>query len=213
MINVANKTFKTKKELECFARNFLTENDGKEINIGEYGSKFLYDLVMRHPEKERKVNEPIKKFIIHRNFGGHIALSLVDKDGEKSIGWKKCVSQRTNSYEANLKEACRMEIKGQVQAYKDLTYYDGIRCPMCSAFIMSRKQAHVDHKDTSFQEIFEGFYKEYFNRLPKKFESAGNHLGYVFMKQDFLMAELWKEYHRDRASYQILCASCNVKKG
>jgi hypothetical protein len=213
VITVANKKFKTKKQLECFARDFLTENDGKEIFIGEYGSKFLYDLVSRHPEKNNKIKEPIQKFIIHRNFGGHIALSFVDKEGEKSIGWRKCVNQRINSYKANLREVCRNETKGQIQLYKDMNYHDGIKCGDCSSILLSREHAHVDHKTIPFRDIFESFYKEYFNRLPKEFASAGNHLGYVFMKDDFLMAEIWKEYHRERADYQILCSDCNTRKG
>lgn len=212
MINVANKTFKTKKQLECFTRDFLTENDGKEIVIGQYGYKFLCDLIGRHPERPRKVSGVINRFKIHRNMGGHIALSFIDEEGEKSIGWRKCVSQKQDTWLSNIKEVCRQEITSQVQSYKDLHYYDDMPCPLCLRPIPTRKQAQVDHKTIPFREIFKSFIDEYNQFLPKEFQSAGNHLSYVFRDDDRLIAELWKHYHSKRADYQILCADCNVAK-
>lgn len=212
MITVANKTFKTKKQLECFTRDFLTENDGKEIVVGQYGSRFLLDLVNRHPEKNRKIKGSIITFKIHRNFGGHIALSFVDDEGEKSIGWRKCISQKKDKWLDNIREVCRREITDQVQSYKDLNYHDDMFCPSCLSQIPTRKQAHVDHKTTPFRDIFKSFIDEYNQFLPREFESAGNHLSYVFRDDDHLIAELWKHYHKERADYQILCADCNVAK-
>lgn len=211
-IKLANRIFKTKKELECFTRDFLIKNDGKQIVVGEYGSKFLGDLVNRHPEKSRKVRGNIQRFIIHRNFGGHIALSFVDSEGEKSIGWKKCISQKKDTWMQNIKEVCRQEITDQIQEYKDYYYYDDMKCPLCGVTIATRKQAHVDHKTTPFRDIFKGFIDEYNSFLPREFKSAGNHLSYVFRDDDHLIAALWKHYHKQRADYQILCAECNVAK-
>jgi len=213
MISVANKTFKTKKELECFTRNFLKSNLGSEIVIGQYGSKFLSELVNRHPDRKSKVRGKINRFIIHKNFGGHVALSFIDEEGEKSIGWRKCISQTSNTWLANLREVCRKEVTNQVQDYKDENYYDGMPCPSCNTKIETRKQAHVDHKTKSFKDIFSEFTGSNFVNLPTDFKSAGNHLSYIFKDEDWFIKDSWVEYHRENADYQILCASCNMRKG
>ena len=212
MITVANKKFKTKKELECFTRDFLTRNDGKEIVLGQYGSKFLSDLISRHPDKERKIKGVVTRFIIHRNLGGHIALTIIDDDGEKSISWRRCVDQKKSKWLAELKEVCRQEITKQVQDYKNQHYYDDMPCPLCGTIIATRKQAHVDHKTIPFRDIFKEFLREYKACLPQEFKSAGNHLSYVFKDQDWLISELWQHFHKQRADYQILCPDCNVAK-
>lgn len=211
MIKLANKEFKTKKQAEYFTRSFLENNDGATIKEGEHGFTFLSDLVKRHPEKKTKVVGEIKLFRIERNFGGHIALSLQDEKEYKSISWLKCISGKKSSSLADLKAACRQAVTDQVQDYKTQNYYDDMPCPSCGETIPERKQAHVDHKSKSFLSLFAEFTGRH-HSLPTEFKSLGNHLCHIFKDEDVMIQEAWKQYHLENADFQILCASCNIKK-
>lgn len=211
MIKLVNKEFKTKKELEFFTRSFLEKNDGATIKEGEHGFNFLSDLVKRHPEKKTKIIGKIKLFKIERNFGGHIALSLQDEKEYKSISWIKCITAKKSDSLASLKAACRQAVTDQVQEYKTENYYDDMPCPSCGKPISERKKAHVDHKTRSFMDLFNEFTGKQ-DKLPTEFRSLGNHLCHIFKDEDAIMHEAWKQYHLDNADYQILCASCNIKK-
>ena len=212
MHTIGSLKFKTKKELETYTRGYLRDRLDKTFpkGSGEYG--FLKRLIGRHPEFYCKVSSPIKSFRIHKNFGGHVALSFIDEEGEKSVSWKKCVNQNKSNWLADLKAVCRQEVVGQVQAYKDSNYIDGMNCPNCGLEIPNRKTAHVDHLGKSFKQIFSEFTGQNFHNLPDNFQSAGLHVGYEFRGEDWFIRKIWVDYHRDNAAYQILCASCNIRK-
>lgn len=209
---VGEHKFKTKKELETFTRGFLKNRLNTSIEFSDEGYGFLSSLIERHPDYGRKVSPPIKGFKVLKNFGGHIALNFTDSEEEKSVSWRKCVSQGRANWLADLKAVCRQEVTSQVQSFKDENYYDGMSCPSCMKAIPNRKMAHVDHKTKSFKQIFDEFTGSNFKKLPKDFKPAGMHIGYEFKDEDWYTRKIWVDYHREQADYQILCASCNIRK-
>lgn len=211
MIKLGSLEFKTKKELKEFTRQFLERAAGKTIGIGEIGSHFLLALMDRHPEKATKFKGDIKYFLVTWNFNKKIALSFEDDEGLKSVSWVSCVSGNPSNPLTELKAAMRTAISDQVIKWKRQNYCEGMACKGCDKELWDSKEAQVDHKTKSFEQLFKEFTGA-IEKLPVQFRSIGNHLGTTFKDEDFYIKDSWVQYHAQEADYQILCRKCNILK-
>jgi hypothetical protein len=70
----------------------------------------------------------------------------------------------------------------------------------------------VDHKDTPFSTIASDFLKLYPDHAPERW-LINNKQGGGWRIGDLDFLNLWRDYHDKRATYQMLCRSCNASKG
>ena len=104
--------------------------------------------------------------------------------------------------------AMRNSIKEQTINYKQSNI---LKCCLCLITNLEYKNYHVDHKMKPFSVIMEQFLK--FNKFEHlTFDDSSVMNGAIF-KQDEEFKYNWIIYHNQEADYQILCGSCNSKKG
>ena len=102
----------------------------------------------------------------------------------------------------------RNSIKEHTIAFKQSNM---LKCCSCSIADLDYKNYHADHKTKPFSLIMEQFLKmNKFEHLTFDDSSVMN--GAIF-KQNEKFKYNWIDYHNQQADYQILCESCNSKKG
>lgn len=125
------------------------------------------------------------------------------KDGEtwEIWSWNKAIDNRVKFYD--LQEAMRLAIAPQMQRYAATAES---RCCVCK----SEKFLTVDHKDKPFVAFVRDFMKSHPNVMDA-IENDANGSGWYIGDPE--LKESWVLYHKVNATYQILCKSCNSKKG
>lgn len=124
-----------------------------------------------------------------------------DGDTFEVWSWNKAIDGYNHS--ANVIRALRAAIKEQTDEYAAAN-------PAICASCGSDKNTSVDHKSRSFSKIAHDFLLKN-PRVDCSVFNDGTGLGWKLSQQATLAA--WLEYHKANADYQILCRSCNSKKG
>jgi len=166
------------------------------------------DLINNHPEKNDKIGNGIKKFIIEINRLNHKAYHINILRNDDSIidfSWKVCAGcLKPNS----LLSAMRHSISKQIIKYKKKNKSKLI-CKYCS----SKENIHVDHKYPSFKKISTDYIKSIKLKIPNRFGSDAKTYQHTFTLEDQEFKNEWNSYHKKHAIYQLLCETCNIKKG
>lgn len=100
-------------------------------------------------------------------------------------------------------EAMRLAIQPQMQRYAATAPNN---CAVCSA----EDFLSVDHKDRPFIVMARDFMKAN-ERMNEAVDNDATGKGWYI--RDPEMKERWVLYHKVNATYQVLCRSCNSKKG
>lgn len=157
-------------------------------------------------EDTQRMNEltgwdfPMYKRIINKNFPNDTRCVANSEDGDKwkVWSWNKALSERDN-----LREALRRAVRDQVAAYSALAANE---CAQCG----SDEYLTVDHKTIPFNDLVAYFLRA----LPGAYSGLGNDAdGSGWYIKDKELEWVWQDIHRRHADYQVLCRSCNSKKG
>lgn len=124
---------------------------------------------------------------------------LYDADCWESLSWRKCISPKTDIQTRY--SAMRFSIADDIHELRGTL---GAECETCG----SLENLQVDHKNPTFKQIADEFIAS--NGM---FEIINNHdgAGWVFCNKDSEAG--WIAFHASRATYQMLCGSCNASKG
>jgi hypothetical protein len=219
LVEFDGRVFNTKKAFELYVRNQLYN----EIGFGYYetGSthfSFLYKLFERHPffEYHSSGDNKIKGFLLEENLlcRNAIHMSFVRQCGEHvAFSWRKCITPIVKSVADRNKErlilAMRETISPDTMAFKKNAIPS---CKLCG----STANLHTDHSDISFKKISTDYLVLCVSsgvQAPQTFECDLGTCMPRFRVQDSEFATSWYEYHKKIAVYQILCKTCNCKKG
>lgn len=126
----------------------------------------------------------------------HIHIST-DNENWSPFSWVKAVVGSRD----DVGRSMRFVVK---QDMDDFRYSAEQKCMSCG----SDEDLTVDHKDISFNQIKKEFLAE--NGEPELREWS---VGAPKIFKDLDLEAKWITYHARRATYQILCRSCNSKKG
>jgi hypothetical protein len=113
------------------------------------------------------------------------------------FSWVKAISGTGDEVARTM----RFVIKQDMDDYRDRAKD---HCALCDA----TTTLAVDHKDTPFSAI-----KSEFIAMHGVPELRDWSVGAPKIFKDFELEARWIKYHASRATYQILCKSCNSKKG
>jgi hypothetical protein len=218
LVEFDGKVFNTKKAFELYVRNQLYNVIG--FGYYETGSthfSFLYKLFERHPFFEyHSQGEKIKGFLLEENLlcRDAIHMSFVREGGEHvAFSWRKCITPIVKSVADRNKErlilAMREAISPDTMAFKKNAIPS---CKLCG----STANLHTDHSDISFKKISTDYLVLCVSsgvQAPLKFECDLGTCMPRFRVEDSEFATSWYNYHKSIAVYQILCQTCNCKKG
>ncbi len=181
-------------------------NNIKNTHPTEY--KILVDLLDYHPDK--KATGLINLKIIKSIYGNN-QLIVIFQDREDSISWKDCIKLKMNRKKAAddpLNKAMRNSISDQTTDFKITFKYEFV-CEICNISGNDSNLFHTDHV-IKYRHIKESFMNDNTLKVPTEFNWT---LGTPnFKKEDSEYEEEWKKYHKNMATYRILCRTCNIKE-
>lgn len=163
---------------------------------------FFYELFQKHPHAERKRVREIADIFIQQSWGD-FQIGYMLRDGTRdTISWNKCLSGKPDSPEMLLTRALRAAIMYQMKIYRR----SQVRCcVLCS----SDKEITVDHYPTKFRDIRDEFLQTHTppTTFTKNYRSQD-----CFHEEDKEFEREWQEFHEQKATYRILCSTCNTKE-
>jgi hypothetical protein len=129
-----------------------------------------------------------------------LRIAITD-DGEKweCWSWMKAIDGISDA--KNLAQAMRNAVRDQINQFKETCRQ---KCEICG----SVENLSVDHKSRSFDSIKKQFVLENTN-ISSEIRSDG--CGWYI--SDPCLLEKWRLFHLEKSDLQILCVSCNSKKG
>jgi len=199
----------TKTEMIEQIREILEEcfNDPTPINQDHKHFKFFSALCRNHPKADDPQHawkyKDIDEFIVTvAMYGKGKALYTVHNGEQNVISWHKCCGVKKNKLNCALRDIIQEDTK-QFRRKNELC------CRNCGVTELPSNRFHVDHI-YPFSKIRDEFFLT--RQKPTKFgdlEPYGN----CFLPADKKLGEEWYAYHKERATYQILCDKCNMSKG
>jgi len=216
LVEFDGKTFSTKTAFGVYVRNQMYN----EIGFGRYETGtdqycFLIKLLERHPNYEWVARKPIQAFSLEENLiqRGSIHAIIIYSDGNNdAFSWNKCITaiqvNKEDRQRQRLIQAMREAISPDTMAFKREANQS---CVLCG----STHNLHTDHSSISFKTISTDFLLNCVannTTIPTAFD-CDNLSRCIFRQNDGSFAKQWYDYHKGRAVYQILCQTCNCKKG
>ena len=206
---IGKNNFKTKKEAENFARNYINKlGCGFTSILDVEPFKFFIDLINNHPNSKDKIGCGIKYIQIQKNRLNKNALETIIVRNDNStidFSWLKCSTSSSNSIFDNLKAAMRQFVSVDTQNFKKNSI---MKCEFCDCVEFD---FHVDHHEPSFKKLVDDFLIINPNH-PTNFDDEPKTNIAIFKKDDKDYADIWREYHTKNAKLQILCSDCNLRK-
>jgi hypothetical protein len=124
-------------------------------------------------------------------------------DGQTWVIWSWNKAVDGNSGFNDMLEAMRAAVQPQMRKFA-VSASD--TCAVCE----STDFLSVDHKDTPFIVLARNFIKEHPGMLEAIANDATGEGWYI---KDLEVLDSWLDFHGYNATYQVLCRSCNSKKG
>lgn len=204
MIVINSLQFKTKKSAEDYVRSQIYTLGACTINPSDPEFALFKDLVsFKYDDRV-----PIKFTLFKTEMSITTLHMRVHFEDESIItSWKDC-ARKTNTVESvstQLNNAMRHAIIEDCMKFK-YNNIDG-KCVICK----STDNIQTDHIEP-FSKIKDSFLATQTNS-PSTFDLETSINQTVFKASDINFANLWVEYHRKHASFQLLCRTCNLKKG
>ena len=215
MYNFDGKSFNSKKSVDNYIRGkkkqILESNCGLIKPDNEYFS-FLYEIVNNHKNKEEKIGTGISYFyfVVDSFMTDQLRIQRTDgTDVQCSCVYSKIILSSTHNAQSNkLNTALRNAIRDQILAYKNLM--NDLKCVYCK----SVENCEIDHI-IPFSILCNGFFDTIDkSQIPTKFyKDIQRSCSLYFLEKDIDFEKRWKEYHQSKATFQVLCKTCNQKKG
>ena len=180
----------------------------------------LLSLMEHHPDKD-KVKDIV--YFMKKREGVYNTPALYIKtitNEHTTVSWITCIDSLFGKYDAR-----DNKIKDVKSAFRFVTYDDKHKefvgahtergvgtCGNCGVLcgIGREMKLHVDHHMIPYIDIFNAFVVD--NRIDL-FSTSIKKEGINYYLEDASLAEKWLSYHNERATYRILCASCNTRFG
>ena len=117
-------------------------------------------------------------------------------------------SSNHHLHSAKLNTALRNAIRNQILAYKNSV--NELKCLYCG----KSEYCHIDHI-----KRFSIICNEFFDAVDKKekptefYKDILRSCSLYLLEKDFEFENRWKDYHQTKATFQVLCRTCNLKRG
>jgi hypothetical protein len=203
--------FKSKKEVDDYIRKVKKELLEKEriliIRPEHERYNFLFEIINVHNEKDLKIGSGIEYFYFVNDKYGNDQLRIMHTDGtdiECSCSYSKITMK--DKQQQKLNSALRHSINDQIQEFKE---NKELKCATCG----DTDKCEVDHI-IPFHILRDNFIKTFDPlRIPTEFNDDTTGKA-IFKEKDLQFENEWQQYHRQNATYQILCKTCNrIKSG
>lgn len=164
----------------------------------------MFSVLLRHPRIVEKLQECIDIVVDRETTYGGRCFWIVGRDERVDFSYRQCLSPVTAF--GKFVAACRNEIEDDVQDFKRVAFFDGIRCPV-NGRVLSWDDCDVDHAPPRiFSVLVRGFIEDHaIDVASVRLLDRG--IGSVIA--DSHLAHAWREYHNSRADLRLLSAEAN----
>lgn len=165
-----------------------------------YVKNIIYKIGCSYIKEDHEYFELFKELVKNKNYDNIFYFSIVPnrintktyecqvhlENGEiKVFSWNKCILDRKETDHHKIRNIMRTAIVPDILSFKR----DAICCNECGSI----ECLHADHVEP-FRDLANKFIEIYGDMVDEEWINN------------------WKKYHKQNASLQILCASCNYKK-
>jgi hypothetical protein len=210
--NIGELEFKTKKAVVDYTRNIINSKGLGNIVKEDEQFKFFSDLLQNHSEYIQKSGVGVESFVIQSNFlyPQHFEMRLIRTDNTtETFSWKHCCEFKPRPALENLTKAMREAVSDTIKAFRKT---QDMRCMICEYKSLYPKDFAVDHHKIPFQVLRDDFIKITTISIPTVLGRKDLTNETIFNQDEILFRNEWKKYHDDKATFQMLCNSCNSKK-
>lgn len=206
--------FKTKKECKNYTSELINSLGCCIINKDSLHYNFFNNLLKNHPKEEEKKSVGIDYFYIVPNPMRKKCYQTMIKRIDDSIidfSWVYCCKFKERTVAEELVRSMRSALKDDITKYK--RSQTKLICNYCKSVDELYEDFHVDHDDPSFRTIKDNFLKLTTLLPPLEFGNCDKYKITIFKDEDIDFKNEWVDYHNKNCKFQILCKSCNLKKG
>jgi len=200
----------------------VTEKINQQVLNAQFRDVFLEETLSYHPNPE-KINGDIKYLVVCTDFYNARTLFFMDDEKYDSISYNACITHALgmapmSSHKTNVQKAFRTAIsQGSIDfLHKSLDKQGYGTCQFCTdTFTTKTQNPNVNHIQVdhivSFQSIFMEFTDT--NNINRDTIQIKRDIinGYEITNDG--LKDAWINYHDNQAKYQLLCRTCNIKKG
>jgi hypothetical protein len=219
MIEIGDKSFKTKKSAEDFIRAILYKYPVNTALTGE-DLAFICDLLLYHPDKDLKIGVGVKSIIVEKDttFRTTTHFSIVRIDNSKEdFSFGKCLTPNLNKAIKLFRTCARRVVAHQILLFRDDFFLENqnsngyVKCQLTNILI-DKNNCHVDHiPPNTFDKIISDFIS--LNNIDVdsvEFAKASNGIGKVFV--DSSLIEAFADYHNEHAKLRVVSPIANLKQ-
>jgi len=215
MLTIGTESFPSAAAAERRVRGILARyatTQAMERIAGE-DRRFVEALIARHPRAALIVDCGIAHVCVQRvPFQEHCRrFVVIRRDGSwRDFSWRKCLHP-TDALD-DVRRICRRLVADQVVGFARAFWREhphGAVCPILGVPMMP-KDAHVDHAPPSFVELVQTWLDQ--ERLAPDDVEIVYKAGYQGASEfaDPLLAERWREFHREHARLRVVSARANL---
>jgi hypothetical protein len=207
--------FQSKKAVDDYIRNvknqIIDETKNEEILPDNKWFHFLMNIVNVHNDKIEKIGNGIHSFYFIKDMYKNDQLRIKRND-LTTIDCSCMYSKITQKKEyqiinKNLNDALRHAINDQIFNYKNFQELP-LKCNYCN----DENNCEIDHIKP-FHLIKSEFLSINKNKIPVEFyDDVENSCKRIFKQSDKDFENKWSQFHKEQATYQVLCKACNRKK-
>lgn len=224
---INNITFSSMSELKKYVRETIIPYGKKECISATTNSNhfnFLIDLLKKHERYEEKKGKGEIKNLKQAFFDyGNKMICTWDDGTETAVSWRKCLGRKKGSVNNKFDSAMRMSVRDQTFSFKKNMWEDNyyLICNICKTKTEEENEVfsnkwHVDHS-IAFDKLKKRFLKKTSHKKPIEFKDYGKGHTYKYSKtfknENDPFVKEWIKFHKENATYQILCNCCNCSKG
>lgn len=212
---IGKTVYKTIKDCTEQIRKKLNKiySDGETIIKRENPNfNFIMDILNNHPSKINKIGVGIDSFLLTLNALTNKGIAIIIKridESTEDFSWLICTGFKKVSTRSVQLEVMRDAVKNLTINFKA---NNELVCALCDANNLNYSEYHVDHKTLPFSVIATQFLNDNV-QFPTWFDTKPNLCGHFFKKEHKEIEQQWFDYHLKHSDFQILCNSCNSKKG
>lgn len=211
------KRFSSKSAIDKYIKEIkmqIIEFSGySPINSDNKWFKFLNEIVNVNTSCIEKIGAGIKFFYFVRDIYGNYQLRIKRVDGttiDVSMIYSK-ITQTDNAikHRRQLNDAFRYSVYDDTNSFRKAC--TDFTCKLCGKECTT-SEINVDHI-FAFSRIRDKFLSSR-NDIPTDFDDDVEYsCRSLFRKTDNKFENDWIKYHREKATFQILCRKCNIMKG
>lgn len=199
----------TKKAITEKCREILYRYDEFEFLSGE-DKEFMLSLLEKHPYYKQKKGSGIEGIFVKKNPPYYTKSFWIKRvnGSQTDFSFRDCIASKKRRDELDFKTAMRAAIINDIEEIKTSIFKNGNKiCPLCGKNL-TLKDSHLDHikklREIQSEFIAQNEITDFEKLITKDWDGV---VGVRIV--DEAVRNSWIKYHKENATFRLLCPDCN----